>query len=227
MKKYLAEAIGTFSLVLIGCGSAVIAGQYMGTLGVAFAFGITVLVMAYAIGPISGCHVNPAVTFAMFLTKKMSFQESVSYIVAQIIGAIVGAWVLLQIASGAPGYDVLVNGLGQNGFGEASLGSFGKTAALWTEIIFTALFIFVILAVTHKNAHTKFAGIAIGLMLFLIHVVTIPVTGTSVNPARSIGPALFAGDLAMSQLWLFIVAPLIGAALGALVWQGLMSTKND
>lgn len=227
MKKYLAEAIGTFSLVLIGCGSAVIAGAHVGYLGIAFAFGVTVLVMAYAIGPISGCHVNPAVTFGMLLAKKMTFQEAVSYMIAQVIGAIVGAWVLLQIASGLPGYDVLVNGLGQNGFGVASPGGYGQTAALWAEIVFTALFIFVILAVTHKNAHTKFAGIAIGMMLFLIHVVVIPVTGTSVNPARSIGPALFAGDLAMSQLWLFIVAPLIGAALGALVWQGLMSTKND
>ena len=226
MKKYVAEFIGTFVLVLVGVGSAVIAGGDVGNLGVAFAFGLAVLTMAYAIGPISGCHINPAVSIGMFIAKKLSGRDTAWYIVAQSVGAVIGAGVLLLIARGMPEYSIVADGLGQNGYGAFSPGGYDVTAAFLTEMIFTALFIFVILGATAKMAHDKFAGIAIGLALVMIHIVTIPVTNTSVNPARSLGPALFAGGEAMSQLWLFIVAPLLGAIIAAFVWQKLFASKE-
>lgn len=227
MKKYIAELIGTFVLVLVGVGSAVIAGGDVGNLGVAFAFGLAVLTMAYAIGPISGCHINPAVSIGMFVAKKLSGKDTMWYIAAQSAGAVIGAGVLLLIARGMPEYSIVADGLGQNGYGALSPGGYDVTAAFLTEMIFTALFIFVILGATAKMAHDKFAGIAIGLALVMIHIVTIPVTNTSVNPARSLGPALFAGGEAISQLWLFIVAPLLGAVIAAFVWQKLFAAKKD
>lgn len=217
--KYVAELFGTMVLVLIGCGSAVIAGGNIGFLGISFAFGIAVLVMVYTIGPISGCHINPAITISMFAIGKINFKDTVFYVLFQIIGAIIGAAILFFIASGLDGYSAAVNGLGQNGYGIHSPGKYSMISGLIAEIVFTAIFLFVILGATHKNALSGFAGIAIGLALFLIHIVVIPITGTSVNPARSIGPALFVGGEALSQLWLFIVAPIIGGLIGAFIWK--------
>ncbi|MFA5404780.1 MAG: aquaporin Z [Ignavibacteria bacterium] len=217
--KYLAELMGTMVLVLIGCGSAVIAGGNIGYLGISFAFGIAVLVMVYTIGPISGCHINPAVTIAMFVVKKINAKDTLFYIIFQIIGAIIGAGFLYLIAIGLEGYSVTSDGLGQNGYGIHSPGKYSLLSGIIAEVLFTALFIMVILGSTHKNAPSGFAGIAIGLSLFLIHIVVIPVTGTSVNPARSIGPALFAGGDAIAQLWLFIVAPIVGGVIGAIKWK--------
>ena len=219
MKKYLAEMLGTFVLVFIGCGSAVIAGGDVGFLGISFAFGIAVLAMVYAIGSISGCHINPAITVAMLFSGKIDVKDAGGYIVFQIIGAILGAGVLYLITQGLPGYDIAVNGLGQNGYGSGSPKGYGMQAGFITEVVLTAIFLLVIFGATHKNANDKFAGIAIGLALTMIHIVGIPVTGVSVNPARSIGPALFVGGEALSQLWLFIVAPLIGGIAGALLWK--------
>lgn len=226
MKKYFAEGLGTCVLVLMGCGSAVIAGDKVGFLGISFAFGITVLVLAYAIGRFSGCHVNPAVTLAMFLMKKITGTDAIGYVIAQIVGATVGAFLLWQIALGNPSYSIATAGLGQNGFDTLSPGHYSMSAALVTETIFTAVFILIILASTAKGAYQKFSPIAIGLALFVIHVVTIPVTGTSVNPARSIGPALLVGGEAMSQLWLFILGPLLGAMFATLLWRILTEEKD-
>ena len=219
MKKYLAEMLGTFVLVFIGCGSAVIAGGNVGFLGIAFAFGIAVLAMVYAIGPISGCHINPAITVAMLFAGKISGKDAGGYIIFQIIGAIVGAGVLYLVAQGLPGYDIAINGLGQNGYGSGSPNGYGLSAAFIAEVVLTAVFLFVIFGAIHKDTPVKFAGIAIGLALTMIHIVGIPITGTSVNPARSIGPALFVGGEALSQLWLFIVAPILGGIVGAVLWK--------
>ncbi len=219
MKKYVAELLGTFVLVFMGCGSAVLAGGDVGFLGISFAFGIAVLAMVYAIGPISGCHINPAITVAMLFSGKIGAKDAGGYIVFQIIGAILGAGVLYLIAQGLSGYDIAVNGLGQNGFGEGSPKGYDMKSSFIAEVVLTAIFLLVIFGATHKNAPGKFAGIAIGLALAMIHIVGIPVTGVSVNPARSIGPAIFAGGLALSQLWLFIVAPLLGGVLGAVIWK--------
>lgn len=220
MKKYLAELIGTLFLVLIGCGSVVIAGQQVGFLGIAFAFGLTVLVMVYAIGPISGCHINPAITVAMLVAKKISGRDAVGYIVAQCLGAIIGAAILLAVATGKADYSVASVGLGQNGYGALSPHQFSMGACFLAEVVLAFLFLFVIFGSTHANAPKGFAGIAIGLTLVVIHIVGIPITGTSVNPARSLGPALFVGGQALAQLWLFIVAPILGGILAALVWRG-------
>ena len=219
MKKYLAEMLGTFVLVFIGCGSAVIAGGNVGFLGIAFAFGIAVLAMVYAIGPISGCHINPAITVAMLFAGKISGKDAGGYITFQIIGAIVGTGVLYLVAQGLPGYDIAINGLGQNGYGSGSPNGYGLSAAFIAEVVLTAVFLFVIFGAIHKDTPVKFAGIAIGLALTMIHIVGIPITGTSVNPARSIGPALFVGGEALSQLWLFIVAPILGGIVGAVLWK--------
>lgn len=219
MRKYLAELIGTLFLVLIGCGSAVIAGQQIGLLGISFAFGLTVLVMVYCIGPISGCHINPAITIAMLVAKKISGRDTAGYIVAQCLGAIIGAAILLWIASGTAGYSIAASGLGQNGYGMMSPHQYSLAAALIAEIVLTFLFLFVIFGATHASAPKGFAGLAIGLTLVVIHLVGIPITGTSVNPARSLGPALLVGGEALTQLWLFIVAPLIGGIVAALVWR--------
>jgi len=221
MRKYLAELIGTLFLVLIGCGSAVIAGQQVGFLGIAFAFGLTVLVMVYAIGPISGCHINPAITLAMLVAKKINGRDTVGYIIAQCVGAVIGAAILLAIASGKADYSLAGNGLGQNGYGALSPHQYSLGAAFIAELVLTFLFLFVIFGATHANAPKGFAGLAIGLTLVLIHIVGIPITGTSVNPARSLGPAVLVGGEAFTQLWLFIVAPIIGGILAALVWRAL------
>jgi len=225
MKKFLAEFIGTFSLVLFGCGSAVIAGNAavgpagIGLLGISIAFGFAVVAMAYAIGGISGCHINPAVTIGVLTAGKMEAKEAISYIIAQILGAITGAGVLYLIASGKPGFVMPEWGLGANGWGEGYLGQYNTASAFLIEAVMTFLFIFVILGTTSKFGNGAMAGLAIGVTLMLIHLVAIPVTGTSVNPARSIGPALFSGGKAIAQLWLFIVAPIVGAVLGAIVWK--------
>ena len=216
VKKYVAEMIGTFVLVLMGCGTAVLAGQYVGT---SFAFGLAMLAMVYAIGGISGCHINPAVSISMLAAGKISVKDAVFYIVAQCVGAIIGAAALYSIAIGTPQYSLAVNGLGQNGYGEASLGGFSMTSAFIAEVLLTFIFVLVIHGSTSKKAPKGFAGLAIGLTLVFIHLVGIPVTGTSVNPARSLGPAIIVGGTALNQLWLFWAAPIIGALLAAAVWK--------
>jgi aquaporin Z len=224
--KYLAELIGTMILVLIGCGSVVIGDGSVGFLGVAFGFGVSVLVMVYTFGPISGCHINPAITISFFAIGKISAKDTIFYVIFQIIGGIIGAGILYLILSGVEGYTVTVGGLGQNGYGIHSLGKFSLVSSLIAEVVFTAIFLIVILGSTHKNAPAGFAGIAIGLTLFLIHIVLIPVTGTSVNPARSIGPALFVGGDALTQLWVFIVAPIAGGIIGTFTWKMIFDKEK-
>lgn len=221
MKKYLAEAVGTMVLVLIGCGSAIFAGHAagdvgaagVGTLGVAFAFGLAVVAMAYTIGGVSGCHINPAISFGAFLTGRLSGKDFGAYVVAQSIGAIVGSAILYALVStGAYGN---VTATGANGFGDGEL-----MQAFLAEVVFTCIFVLVVLGTTDsKKGAGAFAGLAIGLALVMVHVVCIPITGTSVNPARSLGPALFEGGAAIEQLWVFIVAPLVGAACSAGIWK--------
>ena len=224
MKKPIAELIGTFTLVLFGCGAAVIAGADgttgIGLAGISFAFGLALIGMAYGIGPVSGCHINPAVSLGAVAAGRMSVGEAITYIIAQVAGAVVAALVLLTIASGSAGYE---GGLGQNGWGEGYLGEYGLASAFLFEVVATFLFMVVILGSTGTGAPTQLAGLAIGLTLVVIHLVGIKITGVSVNPARSIGPALFAGATAISQVWLFIVAPVIGAvAAGLLFKSGLL-----
>ena len=224
MQKPLAEFIGTFTLVLFGCGAAVIAGEQIGVLGISFAFGLALIAMAYGIGPVSGCHINPAVSFGALVAGRMSLGECIQYVIAQCLGAIAGAAVLYFIVSGKlAGHDIAKAGLGQNGWGQGYLGEYGLVSAFVFEIVATFLFLVTILGVTVRGATAAVAGLAIGLALVVIHIVGIQVTGVSVNPARSLGPALFAGAGALSQLWLFIVAPLIGAGLAGLLFQtGMM-----
>lgn len=219
VKKYTAELIGTFVLVLMGCGSAVLAGSAIGYVGISFAFGLSVLAMAYAIGGISGCHINPAVSISMLAAGKLSVKDAVAYIVVQCIGAIVGAAVLYWIATGNPTYSLALNGLGQNGYDLASPSGFSMVSAFAAEVVLTFIFLLVIHGSTSEKAPKGFAGISIGLSLVLIHLVGIPVTGTSVNPARSLGPAIIVGGTALKQLWLFWVAPIIGGLLAAAVWK--------
>ena len=225
MKKYFAELIGTFALVLFGCGAAVVSGisgtgpSGIGLLGIALAFGFAVVAMAYAIGGISGCHINPAISIAMFVAGKLNARDTVGYILAQCIGAILAAGVLYTIQSGMPGFSMGEWALGSNGWGEGYLGAYNTTSAFITETVLTFLFLFVIFGTTSKFGNGTMAGLAIGITLVLIHLVAIPITGTSVNPARSIGPAIFAGGKAISQLWLFIVAPILGGIVAALVWK--------
>jgi len=230
MNKQIAEFIGTFTLVLLGCGSAVIAGADIGLTGISFAFGLALIGMAYGIGNVSGCHINPAVSLGMVVAGRMSMPEAIKYIIAQVAGAIVAALVLLMIANGKADYSVAENGLGQNGWGAGYLGEYGMVSAFIFEVVATFLFMVVILGATGSGAPAAMAGLAIGLALVVIHLVGINVTGVSVNPARSIGPALFAGSTAIMQLWLFIVAPIIGAAAaGALFKTGMldMPTADD
>lgn len=221
LEKYIAELVGTFVLVLLGCGSAVLAGGQIGFVGISFAFGLSVLAMAYTIGGISGCHINPAISISMLVAGKMKLKDTVMYIVMQCIGATIAAASLFVIATGKPGYSLTVNGLGQNGYDAASPGDFSMVSGFIAEVILTFIFLLVIHGSTSEKAPKGFAGIAIGLSLVLIHLVGIPITGTSVNPARSLGPALIVGGTALSQLWLFWVAPIIGGLLAALVWKYL------
>ncbi len=222
MKKYSAEFLGTFWLVLGGCGSAVLAAAFpnvgIGLLGVALAFGLTVVTMAYAIGHISGCHLNPAVSIGLWAGGRFNASELLPYIVAQVLGAIVAGGVLYVIASGKAGFDVAA-GFASNGYAEHSPGGYSLHAALVCEIVMTMVFLVVILGATDSRAPQGFAPLAIGLTLTLIHLISIPVTNTSVNPARSTGVALFVGGWALQQLWLFWVAPIVGAVLGAIVYR--------
>jgi aquaporin Z len=221
-KKSVAEFIGTFWLVLGGCGSAVIAAGYpelgIGFVGVSLAFGLTVLTMAYAIGHISGCHLNPAVSVGLAVAGRFKFSELPAYVIAQVLGAIVAAAVLAWIAGGAPGFD-LAGGLASNGYGDHSPGGYSMESGFVTEVVMTLMFLIIILGATDKRAPAGFAPIAIGLGLTLIHLISIPITNTSVNPARSTGPALIVGGWAVAQLWMFWVAPIIGAAIAGLVYR--------
>lgn len=229
--KFVAELIGTFGLVLFGCGAAAVAGTStiaglsgLGLLGIAFAFGLSVVVFAYAIGGISGCHINPAVTIGVLVAGKISAKDAVVYIIAQLIGALLGAFVLQQILNGQlAGFSAGEWAYGSNGWGKGYQNEYGTTAAFLTEAVLTFLFLFVILATTSKVGNSTMAGLAIGLTLVLIHLVAIPITGTSVNPARSFGPAILAGGAALQQLWLFILAPVAGAIVAAVVWRALYS----
>ena len=230
MNKYIAECFGTFWLVLGGCGSAVLAAGFpevgIGLLGVSLAFGLTVLTMAYAIGHISGCHLNPAVSLGLYAGGRFPASELLPYIIAQVFGGIIAGGVLYVIASGQVGFDVVASGFAANGFGEHSPGKYSLIAALVTEVVMTMMFLIVILGVTDKRAPAGFAPIAIGLCLTLIHLISIPVTNTSVNPARSTGVAVFVGDWATSQLWLFWIAPIVGAVLGAIAYK-LIGGKEE
>jgi aquaporin Z len=223
-KRLGAELIGTFWLVLGGCGSAVLAAAFpnvgIGLLGVSFAFGLTLLTMAFAIGPISGCHINPAVTIGFWASGRFPAKDVIPYIVAQVIGGILAAFILYLIASGKAGFDVKA-GFASNGYGAHSPGGYSLGSAAICELVMTFMFLLVILGATHGRASTGFAPIPIGLCLTLIHLITIPVTNTSVNPARSTGPAVFVGDWALDQLWLFWVAPIVGAAVAGLVWRAV------
>lgn len=223
MNKQLAEFIGTFTLVLLGCGSAVLAGGDIGLMGISFAFGLALIGMAYGIGPVSGCHINPAVSLAAVVAGRMQMGQAITYMIAQVAGAIAAALVLMLIATGKADYSVAENGLGQNGWGAGYLGEYTMVAAFVFEVVATFLFVVVILGSTGAGTPSAMAGLAIGLTLVVIHLVGINVTGVSVNPARSIGPALFAGSTAISQLWLFILAPILGAlAAGALFKTGML-----
>ena len=228
MKAYAAEFVGTFWLVLGGCGSAVLAAAFpdvgIGLLGVSLAFGLTVLTMAYAIGHISGCHLNPAGSVGLWAGGRFEANKLAPYIVAQVLGGIVAGGVLYVIASGQAGFDVSA-GFASNGYGEHSPGGYSMLAALVTEVVMTMMFVVVILGATDKRAPAGFAPIAIGLCLTLIHLISIPVTNTSVNPARSTGVALYVGDWAVSQLWLFWVAPIVGALIGAVVYKFISSDE--
>ena len=228
-KRAVAELIGTFWLVLGGCGSAVLAAAFpnvgIGLLGVSFAFGLTVLTMAYTIGHISGCHLNPAVSIGLVAGGRFKASELPAYIVAQVIGAVAAAGVLYFIASGKAGFS-LAGGLASNGYEAHSPGGYSMAAAFVAEVVLTAFFLLIIMGATDKRAPAGFAPIAIGLALTLIHLISIPVTNTSVNPARSTGPALIVGDWALSQLWLFWVAPIIGGVIGGVVYRWLGEEKS-
>lgn len=229
MKQYGAEFFGTFWLVFGGCGSAVIAAAFpnvgIGLLGVSLAFGLTVVTMAYAIGHISGCHLNPAVSIGLWAGGRFPAKQLPPYIAAQVLGGIAAGGVLYLIASGAPGFDV-VNGFASNGYGDHSPGSYSLQSALIAEVVLTAFFLIIILGATDKRAPAGFAPIAIGLALTLIHLISIPVTNTSVNPARSTGVAIYVGDWAVAQLWAFWVAPIVGAVLGAGIYRFIGSEKK-
>ena len=222
MKKYIAELIGTMVLVLFGCGSAAIAGSMLGTLGIALAFGLSIVAMAYVIGDISGCHINPAVSIGMWIDGRMEAKDLLIYIVFQCIGAIIGIALLVAIINSAPslgGY--AATGLGQNGFGSASSVGLNAVGAIIVEIILTFVFVFTVLGVTKKVENGAVAGIVIGLTLAFVHIMGIPLTGTSVNPARSLAPALFLGGQALQQVWVFILAPIVGAVIAGFLYKGL------
>ncbi len=228
-RRLMAEFIGTFWLVLGGCGSAVLAAGFpktgIGFLGVALAFGLTLLTMAYAIGHISGCHINPAVSVGLWAGGRFPASELIPYIIAQVVGGVVAAGVLYVIASGQAGFDVSA-GFASNGYGAHSPGGYGLGSAAVCEVVMTMMFLFVIMGATDKRVPAGFAPIPIGLVLTLIHLISIPVTNTSVNPARSTGPALFVGGWAIQQLWLFWLAPIVGAALGGILYRGIASEES-
>ncbi|RWR10789.1 MIP family channel protein [Paenirhodobacter populi] len=217
MKKFIAEVLGTFFLVFFGVGTAAITGAEFGILPIATAFGLSIVAAAYGIGAISGAHLNPAVSIGVLCAGRMSAGEFVQYVIAQVIGAILGAFVIYLIVSGKSDYSIATSGMGQNGYGPGYGGGYNLAAALIFEVVATFIFVTVILGVTDKGAPVGFAGLAIGLTLTAVHLVGINITGTSVNPARSIGPALFVGGQALSQLWVFILAPLVGGALAGIV----------
>ena len=231
MNRYVAEVFGTFWLVLGGCGSAVLAAGFpdvgIGLLGVSLAFGLTVLTMAFAIGHISGCHLNPAVTIGLWAGGRFDTKDVVPYIIAQVIGGVIAGGILYVIATGQAGFDVVGSSFAANGYGAHSPGQYSMVAALVTEVVMTMMFLIVIMGATDKRAPQGFAPIAIGLCLTLIHLISIPVTNTSVNPARSTGVAVFVGDWAVSQLWLFWVAPIVGGILGALIYKNLLGTESN
>ncbi|MCG6453341.1 aquaporin Z [Vibrio parahaemolyticus] len=231
MNKYLAEAFGTFWLVLGGCGSAVLAAGFpdvgIGLLGVALAFGLTVLTMAFAIGHISGCHLNPAVTVGLWAGGRFDTKDVAPYIIAQVIGGLIAGGILYVIATGQAGFDVVGSGFAANGYGEHSPGQYSMLAALVSEIVMTMMFLIVIMGATDKRAPQGFAPIAIGLCLTVIHLISIPVTNTSVNPARSTAVAMYVGDWAVSQLWLFWVAPIVGGVLGAVIYKNLLGKESN
>ena len=225
MKKYLCEAIGTAVLVLFGCGSAAVAGGILGTLGIALAFGLSIVAMAYVIGNVSGCHINPAVSLAMLISKKMSVKDFIGYVVSQVLGAFAGAGLLYYMISSSSALTVATAGLGANGFGDASSVGLSMVGAIIVEVILTFVFIYTILGVTSDDSKSSIAGVVIGLTLTFVHIMGIPLTGTSVNPARSLAPAVLLGGQALSQVWVFIVAPFVGSALAALTFKGLNSDK--
>lgn len=230
-QSLLAEAFGTFWLVFGGCGSAVLSAAFpevgIGLLGVSLAFGLSVLTMAYAVGHVSGGHFNPAVTVGLWAGGRFAARDVLPYVVAQVVGAIIAAFALYLIASGKPGWDLAASGLASNGYGAHSPGGYSLTAALIAEMLLTGFFLFIIMGSTHGRAAAGFAPIAIGLALVLIHLISIPVTNTSVNPARSTGPALVEGGIALQQLWLFWVAPLIGGAIGGWLYRTLIAANPD
>ncbi len=219
MKKYFAEFIGTMVLTLFGCGSAAIAGSTLGTLGIAFAFGLSIVAMAYVIGNVSGCHINPAVSLGVFLNKGMSGKDFVCYLISQFLGAILGIAILMLFINQSGLGGIEATGLGQNGFDTASAVGLSMGGAIVVEIVLTFVFVMTILGVTSSKKFGSIAGVVIGLTLAFVHIMGIPLTGTSVNPARSLAPAIFMGGLALEQVWVFIVAPLIGAILAALVFK--------
>lgn len=226
MKRYISELIGTMVLVLFGCGSAAIAGSVLGNLGIALAFGLSIVAMAYVIGDISGCHINPAVSIGMWIDGRLETKDLVMYIIFQCIGAIIGSALLAIIINSAPslgGY--MATGLGQNGFGTASSVGLNVTGAVIVEIILTFVFVFTVLGVTKSEKTSAVAGIVIGLTLAFVHIMGIPLTGTSVNPARSLAPALFMGGQALQQVWVFILAPVIGAVIAGLLYKGICSEE--
>ncbi|MGA3333051.1 MAG: aquaporin [Terracidiphilus sp.] len=219
MKKYFAEFVGMFILVLFGCGTAVVAGDKVGILGIAFAFGLAQVAAIYGIGPISGGHVNPAVSFGVWSAGRMSAKDMIGYWVGQFLGAILAAWVLSAIASGAAGYSIAANGLGQDGWGPGYQGGYDITSAILFEFVATLIFVIVILGSTQKSAPAGFAGLAIGITLLVIHIFGIHITGVSVNPARSLGPALLVGGQALKQVWLFLVFPSLGGIAAGLLFR--------
>jgi aquaporin Z len=228
VKKYLAELVGTFILVLFGCGAAVVAGTHIGMLGIAFAFGFALIGAAYGIGPISGCHINPAVSLGVWVAGRMKTADLVGYIVAQCVGAIIAAGLLSIIAGGlGGGYDIAKSGLGQNGWGPGYLSEYSMGSAIAFEFAATLIFVIVILGSTQKAAAPGFAGLGIGIMLVAIHLFGIRITGTSVNPARSLGPALFVGGQALAQLWLFLVIPSLGGIVAGLLFRNKTLELTD
>jgi aquaporin Z len=219
MKKYVAEFIGTFTLVLFGCGAAVVSGTAVGHLGIAFAFGFALIAMAYGIGPVSGCHINPAVSLGVFTAGRMNAKDLIGYIVSQVFGAIAGAAVLKVIAEGTSGYSVAINGLGQNGWGPGYQLEYSLHAGMVFEFVATLIFVIVILGSTQGGAPTQMAGLAIGITLVAIHIFGINITGVSVNPARSLGPALLVGGQALSQVWMFLVIPSIAGIVSGIIFR--------